>query len=115
MPPLFDLLTVVSTMAYPTANLIVLGFYGYAAVYSRFRLPFTLLAIAICFLLLRQLSEVLLTVQKLSGIAIISKPVARVLWPITAASDYVSLALYITGAMFLVRSILKQPSNPNDG
>ena len=98
------------TIAYPIINSIVLVAYAYGGFASRrFRGPMWVLACAALLLLVPQMADLVLKIQKDFGILVWSKATVRALWPMTALSELTSFAAHIVGVTWLVKTVVKKP------
>jgi hypothetical protein len=91
----------------PVSSLAIAGIFLYGALFSRFRLAFSLIALGGVFFLLSQLYWLAAKLQQSLGIALLSRESFRLLFPIQALSLYVGLAVALTGDVLLVWQVSK--------
>ena len=86
----------------PLSNLIVFGAFGYAAMYSRFRLPFALLALSGLLFIAPDTYWLILKIQHSFATWVVPKWFLRLLFPVQAVSMYLAIVTMIVGDILLV-------------
>jgi len=97
----------IQAAAAPIINLIALCFFGFAALYSRFRLGFATLALAGLLYFVADTYWLILKVQHTSHISMLPKPFLRFLFPVQAVSMYMGIATQIFGIAALTLQACK--------
>ena len=86
----------------PLANLVGFGAFGYAAMYSRFRLPFALLALSGLLFIPPDTYWLILKIQHSFATWAVPKWFLRLLFPVQAVSMYLAIITMIVGDILLV-------------
>ena len=92
----------IQMIASPLLNLIAFGAFGYGAIYSRFRLPFALLALSGLLLMPPDTYWLILKIQHTFATWVVPKWFLRLLFPIQAVSMYLAIPTMILGDILLV-------------
>ena len=98
----------------PLCNLLAFGAFGYAALYSRFRLPFAILALAGLLFMPSDTYWLILKSQHSFATWAIPKSLLRLLFPVQAISMYFAIITMIVGDILLAVRVCKANDAPHN-
>ena len=92
---------------YPLANSLLVAVALWGVAYTKFTYQFALIGVAAVLSVFISALLLILKLQKALEFTIIAKSTVRMIWPVQAVAEYISMSLYFVGFIWLVVCLKK--------